>query len=37
MKRSKKMKLKLETRIKAWNSYPKNPEGAYKKPGSQKK
>lgn len=28
---------KLEARIKAWESYPKNPSGAYTKPGSKNK
>lgn len=28
---------RLEARIKAWESYPKNPEGAYTKPGSLNK
>ena len=37
MKRSKKIKKRLEARLKAWASFPKNPEGAYMKPGSEKK
>ena len=28
---------RLEARIKAWELYPKNPAGAYKKPGSKNK
>jgi hypothetical protein len=36
MKRKNKIK-RLEARIKAWESYPKNPSGAYTKPGSMNK
>ncbi len=37
MKQSKKKARNLARRIKAWESYPKSPAGAYTKPGSQKK
>lgn len=36
MKEKNKLK-KLQTRIKQWESFPKNPPGAYTKPGSKNK